>query len=113
MDLEPEDVAKFSAALDKWMRTIESSKGTPHNSMGNATITVNAGGIGVWIAVTCSLVMLSMLVLGSLWATHEFLRYDQEMQARKDENGKMLTYLSAIYAQAPQFKPKDESTKKE
>ena len=96
MELEPEDVAKFSAALDKWMRTIESSKGAPHNSMGNATITVNAGGIGVWVSVTCCLVMLSLGIMGGFLYVNQSRKVDQ-----------MQDYLNAIYMQAPYLKPKE------
>lgn len=97
MDLEPEDVAKFSAALDKWMRTLESSKVPPQNSMGNATIMINAGGVGVWIATTCCIVMLALGIMGGFLYVNESRKVDQ-----------MQDYLNAIYMQAPYLKPKDK-----
>lgn len=69
---------------------------------GNAVIHVNAGGIGMWVAVTCCAVMfvvgLSMAVLGGLAYTSTQQRMDR-----------MQDYLNAIYMQAPQLKPKDKT----
>jgi hypothetical protein len=101
--------------LDRLEQTARDLQKLMHQnrSIGNATInaSVNAGGVGIWIAVTCCCVMLSCIVIGSLWATREMARFDQEMQARKDENSKMSAYLSAIYVQAPQLKPKSTKDK--
>lgn len=81
-----------------WLKTLR----RPGNSS-NATIQVNAGGIGMWVAVTCCAVMfvlgVSMAVLGGLAYTSTQQRLDR-----------MQDYLNAIYMQAPQLKPK-ETTK--
>lgn len=111
MELDAEDIARFGSAIGRFEKVLDTVADRRVNTVGNATISVNAGGVGVWVAVTCCIVMLSILLIGSLWASHEMMRFDQEMQARKDENSKMQAYISAIYVQAPQLKPKDKSTK--
>jgi hypothetical protein len=79
---------------------------------GNATsVTISAGGVGVWIATTACLVMLAVLLVGGLWMSRELNRIDVTMSERKEEADRMQTYLSAIYAQAPHLKPKDEEKK--
>lgn len=111
MELDAEDIARFGSAIERFEEVIDSVSDRRSKNIGNATITVNAGGVGVWVAVTCCLVMLALLLLGSLWASRELMRSDQEMQARKDENSKMTAYLQAIYVQAPQLKPKESTHK--
>lgn len=64
-----------------------------------ATITVNAGGVGVWIATTACLVMFAVnVLLGALFVIQD------------GKINKMQDYLNAIYMQAPQLRPK-EATK--
>lgn len=66
-----------------------------------ATITVSAGGIGVWIASTAAIVMLAVnMLLISVYVTDK-----QEM---KSNINKMQDYLNAIYMQAPQLRPKEQ-----
>lgn len=61
---------------------------------GASTITVNAGGIGVWISVTCCGIMLACnLFMIALYV-------DQQQQIRD-----LSDYLTAIYAMAPHLKP--------
>lgn len=65
----------------------------------STTVTVNAGGIGLWIAVTCCAVMLAMnLFLAALVMDH----------SRKIDD--LGDYLAAIYAQAPHLKPAQEAS---
>lgn len=63
-----------------------------------STITVNAGGIGVYIAATCCAVMLAVnLFLIAIIVNHE----------RKIDD--LSDYIHAIYMMAPSLKP--ENTK--
>lgn len=63
----------------------------------SAQITVQAGGIGLWLAALCACVCLVMtLVLGMLFLDH----------SRKIDD--LGHYLQAIYAQAPQLKPEED-----
>lgn len=101
--------------LDRIEKTAKDLRQLMHQnrSIGNATInaSVHAGGIGVWVASTCCVVMLACGLIAALWGTRELERFDQEMQARKDENSKMTAYLQAIYVQAPQLNPKNQPHK--
>lgn len=63
-----------------------------------ATITVNAGGVAVWFAATCCAVAL---------VASAFLALMVHDQAR--EIDRLNDYLSAIYMQAPQLRPKEAS----
>jgi hypothetical protein len=69
-----------------------------------STITINAGGawhaMAVWIASLCSVVSLLALVLGAIGMSHY-------IAAQDDKLSRMQDYLNAIYAVAPQLKPKD------
>ena len=76
-------------------------------------IHINAGGIGVWVATTCCLIMLACFVLGSVWVSRELNHFDSENQARKSENEKAQSYISAIYVLAPSLRPKESTNKKE
>lgn len=61
-----------------------------------ATVNINAGGIGVWLAVTGCLVMLAMNI--ALLAF--FMRTDREVSEQGHQ-------LNAIYILAPHLKPKE------
>jgi hypothetical protein len=61
-----------------------------------ATWNVNAGGAGVWIAVTACCVMLALNVVLCLLFLDMSRKYDR-----------MQDHLSAIYMMAPSLKPKD------
>jgi hypothetical protein len=69
-----------------------------------STITINAGGAwhaaAVWIASLCSIVSLLALVLGAVGMSHY-------ISAQDDKLSRMQDYLNAIYAVAPQLKPKE------
>lgn len=59
-----------------------------------ATVTVNAGGIGVWVASTCAAVAVTLcLALGGI-----ILNQQREI-------GELRQFLAAIYMQAPHLKP--------
>jgi hypothetical protein len=69
---------------------------------GNATINIQAGGVGLWIAVTCCAVMfalcIAMVVVGGIAYSSQQQRMDR-----------MQDYLNAIYMMAPSLKPKEKS----
>lgn len=81
------------------------------NHSGNQNVTTvrfEGGAVGVWICVTLCLVMFAISTVMAAWMHREFTRLDVTLSERKEENDRMQTYLSAIYAQAPQLKPKEE-----
>lgn len=82
------EVAEAIEGLSQMLREARSTN--------SATISVQAGGVGVWIATCCCSMMLGVgLVVGSLYL-------DQQRQI-----GELRAYLAAIYMQAPYLKPKD------
>lgn len=62
----------------------------------NQAITINGGGLGVWIASLCCAVMLGMSVMGGV-AFFTMQRQINDLQH----------YLQAIYMQAPDLRPKN------
>lgn len=76
-------VARFSEALT-----------VAGNSGNQSTITLNAGGVGVWIAVSACAVMLAVnVMLVAVIVSHE---------RKIDDLG---DYIHAIYMVAPSLKP--------
>lgn len=108
MDLEQGDIEKFQEAINKFGLLMDKLP----NGSSNSEIHINAGGIGIWLCTTACFVMLACMVVGgvvgSVWVGREFSRVDAVLKDRKDENDSMKSYLSAIYMQAPQLKPKEE-----
>lgn len=91
---DSEDAIKgLAQAAERLEQASRNLSGTGGNQ---ATITLNAGGIGVWIASTCCVVMLACNVF--LLA----LYLDQQRQIAA-----LNEYLSAIYMLAPTLKPKE------
>lgn len=64
---------------------------------GNSTVTINAGGAGVWLAVTCCIVSCVM----NLALAVAFIVHDRKIDRLED-------YLQAIYMMAPQLKPEKQ-----
>ena len=94
--LDPDDVRRLSEAITRVDRLSQEMGTNGDSHINQSTVTIQAGGIGVWAAVTCCAVMLAMNVcLLFMLAGHN----------RKIE--RLEDYLQAIYAQAPSLKPKD------
>jgi hypothetical protein len=76
--------------------------GTQRDSQSsNSTLTVNAGGAGVWaaawVASICCTACLVAMVLGGMWMLHQAKQIDD-----------LNAYLQAIYQQAPSLQPKEK-----
>lgn len=69
----------------------------PPRGDNTATIHVNAGGLGLWAAVTCAVVCGALTVVLAAGFLFLAFKYDR-----------MQDYLNAIYAQAPHLRPKEE-----
>ena len=96
MSIDPEDIRRLGESIINLDRVVDKLGSSPVN---NATVTLQAGGLGVWICATfCSIMFVLVLagsILGGFYAMKETGRIDR-----------MQDYLNAIYAQAPQLKPK-------
>lgn len=83
-----DEQGELVAALNRFSDKADALLRTGNNN--NAKITVNAGGIGVWVSVTACLMMLAVnMMVIALFVTH-----DRKISAMQD-------YLNAIYMQAP------------
>ena len=98
MAIDPEDMRRLGESIVSLERVI--NKLTPNQS-NNATVTLQAGGLGVWICATCCVVMFALLLAGSCSAGFFAVKQSERMDRMQD-------YLNAIYAQAPQLKPKEK-----
>lgn len=76
----------------------------PRNSSSNVTFTVNAGGVGVWIACTCCLVMLASMLVGALWLSREFGRIDTQFSNAKNTDDIHDAYIQKLRAQQQEKK---------
>jgi len=88
------DLERTLDRLDKVLPHLSSN-----NTVGTSTINVNAGGIGVWLAVTCTAVATTLCMVMVLMYVDTNRKYDR-----------MQDLLSVIYQQAPWLKepPKEE-----
>lgn len=86
-----EDMARLEAAVNKFADTAAKLS---HNSGNQSTITFNAGGIGVWLAVSSCAVMLAlnMALLAAV------MNHDRKIDDLRH-------VLSAIYMIAPSLQP--------
>lgn len=96
MSIEKEDLDKFISAVRSLDGTIQkfNASTSPNNK---AEIHINAGGVGLWIAVMCCLTMLIVMFFGGI----AYLNMSDKVEKTQD-------YLNAIYMQAPQLKPKED-----
>lgn len=94
---EVEALTRNVQLLDDRLEQI--SKTAAGVGIGQSTVNLSMGGVGVWIACTCAAVcMVASLFLGVL-----FLDHSRKIDSLHD-------YIAAIYAQAPHLRP-TETTK--
>lgn len=67
------------------------------------TIKLEAGTAGVWLCVCMCGMMLVAMLMGAVWMSREFNRYDSDLSERKAESDRSQTYLSSIYGRMPQW----------
>lgn len=88
-----DDLRRFEAAVDRFAEAL----GRQGNSGNQSTITLNAGGVGVWIAVSACAVMLAVnVMLVAVVVSHD----------RKIDD--LKHYLNAVYMMAPHLKPEEK-----
>lgn len=69
-------------------------------------VTIQAGGIGVWIAATCCFVMVGMMVIGGLWVSREFTRMDRKAEEQENKIDRANVLLSATWQHIPEVAEK-------
>lgn len=84
-----------------------------NRNSGNSHVRIDAGGMGVWIATTACIAMLCAGLIGALWISRELSRIDARMAEQEVKIDRANTFLSAIWANAPELekKIKDEQEK--
>lgn len=92
-----QDVDKLDALTDRLGKLLQ---GSPN--VGTATINVNAGGIALWISVTCCTILLAVSMVGAVWGAMVITTQNAKIDRMQD-------YLNNIYQQAPWLKPKEEA----
>lgn len=105
MDVEPlpellqrvETLASITAQLAKMVEARQAETSTNAN---HATISINAGGLGVWIAITACLVMLAVNAI--LVVT--LIDHGRQIDGLDDK-------LTATYMMAPHLRPPEKKTK--
>ena len=87
-----DEIQRFERAVARFSEALTAAG----NSGNQSTITLNAGGVGVWIAVSACAVMLAVnVMLVAVIVSHD----------RKIDD--LRHYLNAVYQAAPQLKPKE------
>ena len=89
------EIQGAESLLDKVRRDLDTL--LPKNA-NSAVITVNAGGVGVWISTTACVVMLAI----NLGLMFMLFSHDRKIERMQD-------HLNAIYMMAPQLKPNEEN----
>lgn len=75
---------------------------------GTSTVTIDAGKGPAWIAAACACAMLVGLILGGGFVGVLLLDQSRRIGAVERDTRDLNDYLSAIYQQAPQLKPKEK-----
>ena len=90
------DIQGAESALERVRRDLDIL--LPKNA-NNAVITVNAGGVGVWIATTACFVMLTALLVGAFWVSREFNRVDSRFNDQTDTDSVQDAYIQKLRAE--------------
>lgn len=88
------DQRALADALDRFSRKADEILRSGNTN--TARIEVNAGGIGVWIAATCCVVVMAVVVVGSVYITREFTRQDVQMQELRDKDSVHDAWLQTL-----------------
>lgn len=102
--LDAEDVRRFADATERVLTLQEKLGMVPVSSVSNPTITINGGGVGVWIATTACLVMLASLLVGGFWVSREFNRLDSRFNDQTDIDSVQDAYIHKLRAEQNQEK---------
>lgn len=76
------------------------------NSVGNAQININAGGIGVYIAATCCLMTLVAVVVASVFVAIGMSDLNQQTRELRQADMVQQAYINAGYTANPKEEEK-------
>lgn len=103
------DAEHLSNAADRIERAIDKLERPRGGHVVNAIVHAGAGGIGVWVCVTCVLIMFVVVVLQE----RDKARMTEDVRELRQDYDEMKAYLQVIYQQAPHLRPKSEKGKNE
>lgn len=72
---------------------------TAPTATGNATITVNAGGVGLWVAVTACLVSMAISIVGLILVGLALSDLNRQTQELRQSDATTQAYLNAYFSQ--------------
>lgn len=98
-------IAKLDKALAIYA---EGHKPPPSNNSSASTVTVNAGGVGVWVCTILFSINLAFLISMSSSVTDRIDKQDLDRREDRAEIKRLNEYLLAIWAKAPYLKPEEE-----
>ncbi len=101
MELEPQDVAQLTEALNGAVKAINRFSGNS-NAVSNSNFYVQAGGALVMVLLFAAAFVLGV-ALDTSYSLHTEMAKMQQRQDRQDD------YLNAIYMMAPSLKPKEKT----
>ena len=92
---------------ETWKDMQEALKQIRTSHKNSAQVHISAGGVGVWLATTACLIMLAAFLVSGFWILSESNKLQAELIELRAKDQQHDDYLSAIYIQAPELKPKD------
>lgn len=101
---KPTDREALSATIDSVAEMLRDNR-----IRNSAVITVQAGGVGVWIATSSAVLMFVLFVVAAFVTYRDMSEVRADVRELRRENQTMRDYLAAIYAQAPHLKPAEKS----
>ena len=92
MQNEQGENAAMIAALDRFSHKADQLLSHGNNSF--SKVEINAGGIGVWISVTCCLVMISCLGMGGFWLNYALSIHDDQIMQLQNGEKAVRAYIT-------------------
>lgn len=90
--------ARLDEGLDRLAKDIGDLRDVMASSRGiyggASTITVNAGGVGVWVSVTCCLMMLVGGLIAGLWMVSDRAEIRAQLRERRDGENAIRAYIN-------------------
>lgn len=109
---DDDTVAEISNTLQELRIGLAVLRGTASHTTattGSSTVTIDAGKGPAWIAAACACAMLVGLILGGGFVGVLLLDQSRRIGAVERDTRDLNDYLSAIYQQAPQLRPKEKT----
>ena len=84
---------------------------TSLRNIGNPTVSINAGGMGVWVAATACFVMLAALMVGGFWISRELNQIEVRFSDMKNTNDIQDAYDNKFGTQLEKLKQQQAEKK--